>query len=255
VSNKLPLFGIDIDALNKQSAVQLISDWLILEEYKCRYVVTPNVDHIVILDTSEPFRAAYADAALVLADGNPIVIASKLFGAPLPETVPGSDLVPLLFTHICNHWDSSVKVFLLGAGPGVAETAASKIHNTWPKVSIVGTYCPPLGFEHDEAECASICKQIADLKPDLLVIGLGAPKQELWVHRFSAQLPVKVALCVGATIDFLAGEKKRAPVWIRKLGLEWLHRMLTEPKRLIKRYCHDAFVFPKLLWKEYLLHR
>ncbi len=83
------------------------------------------------------------------------------------------------------------------------------------------------------------------------MIGLGAPKQELWVHRYQTQLSVKVALCVGATIDFLAGEKNRAPLWMRKAYLEWLHRALSEPKRLGKRYAKDAIIFPRLFFKEW----
>ena len=87
------------------------------------------------------------------------------------------------------------------------------------------------------------------------MIGLGAPKQELWVHRHASMLSVKVALCVGATIDFLAGEKRRAPRWIQALGLEWLHRMMSEPRRLMGRYAHDAVVFPRLLFREWRQRR
>jgi N-acetylglucosaminyldiphosphoundecaprenol N-acetyl-beta-D-mannosaminyltransferase len=91
---------------------------------------------------------------------------------------------------------------------------------------------------------------INQARPDILIIGLGAPKQEIWVHAMHSQLQVKVALCVGATIDFLAGEKMRAPKLMRTLGLEWLHRMLSEPKRLAGRYWHDAKIFPRLVFRE-----
>ena len=90
---------------------------------------------------------------------------------------------------------------------------------------------------------------------DLLVLGLGAPKQELWITQYASEISVKVALCVGATIDFIAGEKSRAPLWMQKIGLEWLHRMLSEPKRLAKRYIVDAIIFPQLIFKEWLLRR
>jgi N-acetylglucosaminyldiphosphoundecaprenol N-acetyl-beta-D-mannosaminyltransferase len=108
-----------------------------------------------------------------------------------------------------------------------------------------------LGFEKDPTEEQRILQLLRNASPELLIVGLGAPKQELWVHRHFRQLPAKVALCVGASIDFIAGEKKQAPVWMRRSGLEWLHRMMSEPKRLAKRYAHDAWVFPQLVWRDW----
>ena len=121
----------------------------------------------------------------------------------------------------------------------------------WPAVEVAGTYCPPLGFERDEAQNEAIISQVAAANPDVLIVGLGAPKQELWVHRHRDRLAAKVALCVGATIDFLAGERRRAPVWMRDVGLEWLYRVASEPKRLAARYAHDAWIFPRLLAREW----
>lgn len=244
------MFGISIDCLTRKQAVQRVAEWLSSDERLCRYVVTPNVDHVVKLNASLEFRDAYAGAALVLADGKPLIGVSRIFGEPLPETVPGSDLVPWLFDHVSLTRSQPLRVFLLGAGPGVAERAAERVHSTWYNVSVVGVYSPPFGFEKDPGECAAICNLVAGSGAELLVIGLGAPKQELWVKRYSNRLPVKVALCVGATIDFLAGEKKRAPKWLQALGMEWLHRMLSEPKRLAGRYGHDALIFPFLIFKE-----
>ena len=139
--------------------------------------------------------------------------------------------------------------------PGVAERAKVLIHAKWPMVNVVGTLSPDFSFDKNEAESTAICKIVNESKADLLVLGLGAPKQEIWITHYASQLSVKVALCVGATIDFLAGEKARAPIWMRKVGLEWLHRMLSEPKRLAKRYLIDAIVFPKLILREWLLRR
>ena len=185
---------------------------------------------------------------MVVADGWPVVWASKILRRPLPGLVPGSDLTPALFST----WNGSrrLRVFLLGAMPGVAEVAARNIESRWPQVQTVGVYSPPLGFEYDELETNKILSRINDLQPDVLVVGLGAPKQELWVYRNRNQLRAKTALCVGATIDFLAGEKHRAPVWMRKCGLEWLHRVLSEPRRLAKRYWRDACIFPRLVLAE-----
>lgn len=255
MSAVVKMFGICIDRLSRIEAVQRVANWLQEELRPCRYVVTPNVDHLVKLDSSECFRDAYAGAALVLADGRPVIAASKFFDDPLPETVPGSDLVPWLFDHVASAWSRPLTVFLLGAAPGVAERAAESIHSKWANVCVVGTFSPPFGFERSTSECAEICDRIARSGAELLVIGLGAPKQELWVARYANSLPVKVALCVGATIDFLAGEKQRAPGWVQSLGLEWFHRMASEPRRLAGRYAHDAFVFPKLLFREWRTRR
>ena len=139
--------------------------------------------------------------------------------------------------------------------PGVADRAKVNIHAKWPMVKVVGTLSPDFGFDKNEADSKNICDIVNNSGAQLLVLGLGAPKQELWVTKYAPQISVKVALCVGATIDFMAGEKARAPIWMRKLGLEWIHRMLSEPKRLAKRYLVDAIVFPKLVFKEWLLQR
>jgi N-acetylglucosaminyldiphosphoundecaprenol N-acetyl-beta-D-mannosaminyltransferase len=188
---------------------------------------------------------------MIVADGKPVVLASKLLGKALPETIPGSDLVPNIFTRFQQN-SLPLKVYLLGAMPGVGEVAAANIKAQWPVVEVVGILSPDFGFEKDSEYCDRICKSIADSDSDLLVIGLGAPKQEIWVEKHAHKLPVKVALCVGATIDFLAGNKPRAPIWMRKVGLEWLHRMCSEPKRLVKRYLVGAIIFPKLFVKEWL---
>ena len=246
-SNKRSLFGIDIDNLRMQDAVDTLRNW-ISEDEGCRFVVTPNVDHAVLLQENEQLRSAYDDAHMILADGHPIVWASRLLNQPLPERVAGSELVPALFDSF--NQDGEMTVFLLGAADGVAETAAANMKKTWPNIKTVGIYSPPMGFEKDDAECENILERISACKPDVVVVGLGAPKQELWVHRFHELMDAKVALCVGATIDFLAGEKQRAPVWMQKSGLEWMHRMCSEPKRLVKRYARDAWIFPQLVLRQ-----
>jgi N-acetylglucosaminyldiphosphoundecaprenol N-acetyl-beta-D-mannosaminyltransferase len=171
--------------------------------------------------------------------------------------VPGSELVPKLFdacdrsyAHNCNDGSSKLRVFLLGAATGVAAKAAENMKARWPNVETVGVYSPPMGFEKDEAESNYILGRIVLCRPDVVIVGLGAPKQELWVHKYRDQIQANAALCVGATIDFLAGEKKRAPVWMQRTGIEWLHRMCSEPKRLVKRYAKDAWVFPQLVLRQ-----
>lgn len=244
------MFGITIHKLTMAKAVDTLQAWIQHGERNCKYVVTPNVNHIVLLNKNLQFKQAYQGAAMSVADGKPVVLASKLLKSPLPETVPGSDLVPNIFEQF-QQKKIPLRVFLLGAQPGVGEKAAENIQARWPMVEVVGTASPDFGFEHDELLCARLCQTVAKSDADLLVIGLGAPKQEIWAWKNAHRLPVKVAVCVGATIDFLAGNKPRAPIWMRNYGLEWLHRIYSEPRRLFKRYAFDAMVFPILFLKEY----
>jgi N-acetylglucosaminyldiphosphoundecaprenol N-acetyl-beta-D-mannosaminyltransferase len=247
--SRVHLFGVDVDVLTMNDAVETIAQSTGMSG-ECRFVVTPNLDHVVLLENHDQLKAAYEDADLVLADGWPVVLASRFLGKPLPERVTGSDLVPALFDH-CQRNQQPLRVYLLGAGPGVAKRAAANIHHKWPLVEVVGTYSPPLGFQNDAAGCRSIVVRINAARPDILVLGLGAPKQELWIHQHFRDISAGWALCVGATIDFLAGEKRRAPRWMQKLCLEWLFRLGSEPKRLFKRYWHEAITFPRLLFKEW----
>lgn len=249
MAEKTKLFGMQIDPLRMAQAVKQVMAWVEAGERRCRYVVTPNVDHAVMFQENAALRDAYRDASLVLADGAPVIWASRLLRRALPQRVAGSDLTPAVFA--AARKTRPLTTFLLGAAPGVAKRAAERIEARWPAVQVVGTYSPPLGFEKNDSENAAIVERINDISPDLLVIGLGAPKQELWIQRFAPQLKTSVALCVGATIDFLAGEKSRAPKLLQKVGLEWLHRVASEPRRLLGRYARDAWIFPQLVWREW----
>lgn len=251
---RVQLFGVEIDLLNMNETVARIFEWFGSPESDCKFVVTPNVDHIVKVQTDVGLQAAYKDATLVVTDGKPVVWAASLLGVNIPGTVPGSDLVPAIFDYSQSN-NRPIKVFLLGAMPGVADRAKELIHQKWPLVQVVGTLSPDFGFDRRDDESKVICETINKSGAELLVLGLGAPKQELWVTAYASLLKVKAALCVGATIDFLAGEKPRAPMWMRKAGLEWLHRMLSEPKRLAKRYFIDAIEFPKIVFKAWRLRR
>jgi N-acetylglucosaminyldiphosphoundecaprenol N-acetyl-beta-D-mannosaminyltransferase len=245
---RVRLFGFELDAIDLATAVETIYGWIASGDKACRFVVTPNVDHSVLYQEHEGLRRAYAHASLVLADGLPVVAAARLLGRPLPGRVAGSDLTPAVFQAAERY--GGLRVFLLGAAPGAAVRAASRITARWPVVHVVGVCSPPPGFERDPQENGRILTHIAESGADLLVVGLGAPKQELWVDAHRQRLAVAATLCVGATIDFLAGDKKRAPRWMRHFGIEWLHRVASEPRRLLRRYARDAWIFPQLVWRQ-----
>jgi len=249
----VPLFGMNVHVVREREAHDLVHGWTREQGAELRYVVTPNVQHTMVFQEHAQFREAYSRAALVIADGWPLVASSRLFGTPLPERVTGSDLLPGLFDRASA--EAPLTVYLLGAAPGVGDKASDAIHTRWPHVHVVGTYSPPLGFEKDPAENERILTHIAETSPDVVVVGLGAPKQELWTYRFRERIRAKVALCLGGTIDFMAGNTKRAPRWIRTARLEWLHRALSEPRRLGRRYAEHAVLFPALVARTWLANK
>jgi N-acetylglucosaminyldiphosphoundecaprenol N-acetyl-beta-D-mannosaminyltransferase len=249
VPSTVDLFGINLHPCRLDEAVDELCCWIgSSDPERCRYVVTPNVNHAVLHQRHAEFARAYAEADFVLADGAPLVLLSRLFGRGLPERVAGSDLVPKLFDR--GRVDRPIRTFLLGARPEVSERAARMTEARWPGVKVVGRDSPPVGFEQSDAENTRILNAVAATRPDVLVVGLGAPKQELWVHQHRDAIQAKVALCVGATIDFIAGEKSRAPVWMRRSGLEWVHRVATEPRRLTARYFRDGLALPGMVFRE-----
>lgn len=248
------IFGIKIDRVTMDQAIDRLKSWIDQQERTCRYVVTPNLDHAVQLQTNAALREAYRTASLVVADGWPLVTASRIFRDPLPERVAGSDLVPTLFRTL-NESKNGGTVYLLGAAPGVAEHAAKKIEQHWPRVKVVGTHSPPFGFDKNPAQSQDAIERINLCSPDVLVVGLGAPKQELWLKQYQSQLSAGVAIAAGGTIDFLAGRQTRAPRWVQKLRMEWSHRLLTNPGRLTGRYARNAWHLPRLLLQEHFARK
>lgn len=247
-NDRKKMFNIDIDNVTMQEAIESI-DKLVEDRSKNAYVVTPNVDHIVKVQSDKEFYNVYKEADLVLADGVPVIWASKLLKKTLKEKVSGSDLFPLLCERAAK---KKYKVFLLGGLEGVADKAGKILTEQYPDLNIVGTYCPPFGFEANEEENNKIINMLNETKPDILFVGVGAPKQEKWIYNNRCNYNIPVSLGIGASFDFIAGTVKRAPVWMQKSGLEWFYRLIKEPKRMFKRYIIDDTVFFKMLIGEML---
>jgi N-acetylglucosaminyldiphosphoundecaprenol N-acetyl-beta-D-mannosaminyltransferase len=236
---KIRLGKIHADYLTMAEAIDEILE--LTERKKGGFIVTPNVDHVVLAEKNAELRDAYADASLSLVDGMPLVWASKFAGFPLPEKVSGSDIVRPLLRRAA---ERGLKVYLLGAAPNVGATAAQRLVEEMPTLQIVGVDSPPMGFEKDPAIEREILARIALAKPDLVLLALGCPKQEVLMHRWHKLGMASVMLGVGATFDFIAGKVKRAPRWMSSLGLEWLYRLSQDPRRLAKRYLiQDAQFF------------
>lgn len=225
-------------------------DSLIWQESGLAYVVTPNVDHIVKLQKDQEFLNIYNEADLILADGVPIIWAARFLGLHIKEKVSGSDLFPMLCRRAAENGQT---MFFLGGREGVAEKAKAKLIQSYPDLQIVGIYSPPFGFENDLKENYKIINMINNVKPDILCVGLGAPKQEKWIYNNRQKYNAKVALGIGASFDFVAGTVERAPKWMQKVGLEWFYRTIKEPKRMYKRYfIDDMKFFPLVLRYKYI---
>jgi N-acetylglucosaminyldiphosphoundecaprenol N-acetyl-beta-D-mannosaminyltransferase len=241
------IFGVDICSITFNETVETLLRWI--EERKTgRFIVTPNLNHLVLYQDDADFRNAYGKASLVVPDGRYVILISRILGRRLPEPVNGSDLVPALMEESKRR--GNLTVFLLGAMPGIAEAAAAKVESRWRHVKVVGTYSPPVGFETDPLENQSIIERINKVSPDLLIVGVTPPRQEIWLSRHAAQIRASASICAGATIDFLAESKPRAPVWMQKCGMEWIFRALSEPRRLIPRYLNDGIAVLKLFYRE-----
>lgn len=242
--SRMKFLNTEIDNVTMSEAVQKIEQ-LILSK-KTSYVVTPNVDHIVKLETDKEFQEVYKEAALILTDGMPLIWISKMKKTPIKEKVSGSDLFP----EVCKlASQKGYKLFLLGAAEGIAAKAAENLKYRYNGLNVVGTYSPSYGFEKKEDEIKQIIRIINEVKPDILAVGLGAPKQEKFLYNFRNELNVPVSLAIGASIDFEAGNVERAPEWMQKSGLEWFYRLFKEPKRMFKRYLIDDIKIFKMIFK------
>lgn len=212
-------------------------------------VFTPNVDHLVKLQKDKNFFEAYKKADWVICDSKILNIGARILGTPFPEVIPGSSLFPAFYNY---HKDNTkIKIFLLGAADGVALKAMEKINKEMGRNIIIGAHSPSFGFEKKEGECKEIVAMVNQSGANVLVVGVGAPKQEKWIVDYKDQLPgIDIFMALGATIDFEAGNIKRAPVLMQRLSLEWLYRLAKEPRRLWKRYLYDDFPFFALILKQ-----
>lgn len=242
--NKQQFLNIYINNMDMSETILYIQK--LVEENNISYVVPVNTDVIVKIESDPYLKKIVEEAELVLPDGQPLIWLSKIQKKQLKEKVSGSDLVPQLCEVAAQ---KGYKVFFLGGKEDVAEQAKKNLENSYPKIKIVGTYAPPIGFEGDEKKLDEINTMIKAASPDLLIVCLGCPKQEKFIYENYEKYGAKVSICAGATIDFLAGNIKRAPKWMSKCGLEWFYRFLSEPKRLFKRYFIDDTKILMLAWK------
>jgi len=225
--------GLPYNVVSYDNAIKEILELAAPSDAKTRIIFTPNVHHYYLYSKDNEFREAYEATTLSLLDGMPLVWVSKLFSNTNVDKASGSDIFIHLFKEAMR---LKLRVFLLGAAPGVAQKAVESLGAVESIGSLVFMDSPPKGFEKSKDKNDAVIKRINEINPDILFVALGAPKQELWMYHNLQRLHARVAIGVGGSFDFAAGIIKRAPLWVSRFGLEWLFRLILEPKRLGKRY-------------------
>lgn len=229
-----------IDFLNSQ--IQVTTQKELLKNLKKGVLITPNVDHLVKLQTDKDFYDVYQKAEWVVCDSKILYLMSKLLKEPLPEAIPGSSFFTAFYEY--HKDDPKCKIFLLGAAEGIADKAMKRINEKIGRNIVVGAHSPSYGFEKKEKECEELIDIVNNSGANVVLVGVGAPKQEKWIMKYKDRMPnVDIWMALGATIDFEAGTLKRAPLIWQKCGMEWLYRCIKEPKRLFKRYFVDDMKF------------
>lgn len=243
--NQINMFDVNFNNYDFSDLLDYIDE--AIRERNQSYILTCNVDHVIKLRKDQEFRAVYSKAGAVVADGMPLVWASRMLGSPLKQKVSGADL----FSRLGGAFEKRrYRLFFLGSAKGVPEQATENLKASYPNLNIVGCYSPSYGFENNEEENRRIIRMLNESAPDIVFVGVGAPKQEKWIYRHYLSYGAPVSIGVGATFDFLSGSVKRAPDFMQRSGLEWFWRLSQEPGRLWKRYLVDDTQFLVLLLKE-----
>lgn len=242
-SERVVIAGLPIARLNTKEVVDRIFGGL--SSGRGGWIVTANLDFIQRASQDAYARELYSQADLIVADGAPLLWAARLMGRPLPDRVAGSDLVWILAERAARE-DRSL--YLLGGNGNDAHAAAEELKQRYPGLRISGVSNPWLSSPPTAAELSSVRDEILTAKPDLVYAGFGSPKQELVIKALRDDLPSAWLMGCGISLSFIAGSVPRAPVWMQKSGLEWIHRMLTEPRRLGPRYLRNIPYALKLLW-------
>lgn len=231
---KQSFLNTDINNITTKELLEIIDESI--QKEKPLFVVPINVDVVMRIEQDAYLRKIVKSADVVVADGKPLLWIAKYFKQPLKEKISGSDLVPLLCEESAK---KGYTIFILGGKEGIAKRAKHKLEKQYKDIRVVGTYAPPFGFEKNQKELEYINNMITERNPDILITCFGCPKQEKFIYENRDKYSARISLCAGATVDFLAGNVKRAPRWMSEHGFEWLYRFFQEPKRLFKRYFID----------------
>lgn len=238
----LPLATTTVHPVSLEEATEHVLRWAATRE--ASVVVTPNVDHLVRLEQDGAFREAYARTRLRVVDGVPLLWLLRAVGRPVPGRVNGTDL----FDGVCaGAAERGLTMFIAGGLPDVLAAAVLQLRERFPGLAVEG-WSPPLGFEGSPDD-DELQRRIRAADPDIVCVCVGAPRSEKWAARYAVQRP-GTYLCVGSAVDFAAGARRRAPAFMQRNGLEWLHRLAQEPRRLGRRYLVEDRAFVRIALRE-----
>jgi N-acetylglucosaminyldiphosphoundecaprenol N-acetyl-beta-D-mannosaminyltransferase len=210
-------------------------------------IMAANAQLVTLASANQQLGRAMRSSDMNIPDGISVVMAARLLGLPMPERVPGGELMERLCAAAAQ---DGFCVFFLGGLPGAAVAAAMQLKRRYPGLRVAGCYCPRHGFERDPLESKKVRRLISDAAPDILCVALGAPKQEIWMEENCSTLPIGAAIAVGAALDTTAGLRRRAPQWTHEIGMEWLYRLIHEPRRLWRRYLYGNTRFILLVGRQ-----
>ena len=236
------LFGYEIAAESVEGCLDQIVAWLGDGERR-RYFACANPHSLVVADGDPEFRQALLDAHLLVPDGVGILLGSRILGGKIRDVVTGSDIFSGLSRRLDQAGERRYSYFFLGASEGTLAEISARLSRDYPGIRLAGVYSPPFKAEFSEEDTRRMVEAVNAARPDVLWVGMTAPKQEKWIHENLEVLDVKFIGAVGAVFDFYAGNVKRSHPVFRKLGLEWLPRLCREPRRLWRRNFVSSPVF------------
>lgn len=247
---RISLMEMPIDRTTEREVVETVGE--AVTRGQGGWVITPNLDHLRQFRERPELRERFEEADVVVADGMPLVWASRIQHTPLPERVAGSDLIWSLTREAERR---AASVYLVGGNPGTAEAAGEVLREQAPGLDIAGTDCPPPGFEESPGELDSLAERIQRSHPDIVYVGLPLDKQIALIPRLRRVVPSAWFLGLGISFSFVCGEVRRAPRWMQRVGLEWVHRLLQEPRRLFRRYLVEGLPFAARLFAHAAVRR
>ena len=236
MADKVDILGIKIDNYTLSEALNRVEE--IIAARKPEYFCGINLKMIDLYNENERIRDIFDSAGLLTVDGQPVMWLAELLHTPIKEKLSGPDFMRASCKMAA---EKGYRVFLLGGAPGVAEKAIDNLKKDDPKLQVAGVYSPPFGFEKDEKELNKIITMLKQSKADLLFVGVGCPKEDYFIDTYKDVYQIPLSYSIGIAIDYIGGNIKRAPKWMRDVGLEWFYRFCQEPKRLFKRYFVDSW--------------
>ena len=243
--SKVNILGVQVSNITNEHLLESFTE-RIGQKQKTQVCITP-VNSVLAAIKDPQVLSIYNASEYVLCDGTPIKWAAGFLNTPIVERITGLDLLPNLVAHCAKH---DFSIFLLGASPGVGEQLKQTIHAQYPHCKVVGVYVPPFMKVFSEEENIKMIDAINAVSPDVLLVSLTAPKQDIWIAENLHRVNASIQIGIGGAFEVMAGLAKRAPKWMHTAGLEWLYRFIQEPKRLFRRYFIEAPLFIPLILKQ-----